>query len=218
MIFWAAVIMGFFREHSMSKWAVSWLFVASLSLLLASGCGSSDQASPGLKGIKVAMIIAHQGFRDEELRRPKEILEKAGAEVRVASSTLEESEGMLGMKAMPDLLVDSLLVADYDAIIFVGGVGAQEYWADSTAHAIAQTARDSGKVLGAICIAPVTLANAGVLSEKRATVWASEKEALRMGGAEYTGADVEVDGKLITANGPGAAKEFGRRIVELLRE
>ena len=109
-------------------------------------------------------------------------------------------------------------MTDYDAVVFVGGVGAQEYWADSTAHAIAKAAVDSGKVLGAICIAPVTLGNAGVLSGKRATVWSSERERLEAGGAVYTGADVEVDGRVVTASGPGAAKEFGKRIATLLSE
>lgn len=189
-----------------------------LGVLLVFGCASGGQKSPSVEGKKVVMIVASQQFRDEELRVPKELLEGAGAQVLVASSTLDESEGMLGMKVRPDLLVDSLRVADQDAVIFVGGVGAQEYWADSTAHAIAQTAVDSGKVLGAICIAPVTLANAGVLSGKRATVWSSVKGNLESAGAVYTGADVEVDGKLITANGPGAAQEFGRRIIKLLSE
>lgn len=194
------------------------IWTATLSLLLAFACASGGQKPPSLEGKKVVMIIARQQFRDEELREPKEILQAAGAQVLVASSALEESEGMLGMKVMPDLLVDSLRVADHDAVVFVGGVGAQEYWADSTAHAIAQAALDSGKVLGAICIAPVTLANAGVLSGKRATVWPTGKEALERGGAHYTGADVEVDGKVVTASGPAAAEKFGRRLVKLLSE
>jgi protease I len=202
----------------MRNWPLSLMLSGALGLLLLFSCASGDQKPQSLEGKKVALIIASQQFRDEELHEPKQILETAGAKVVVVSSTLEESQGMLGMKVRPDLLVDSLRVADFDAVIFVGGVGAQEYWADSTAHAIAQTALDSGKVLGAICIAPVTLANAGVLSGKKATVWSSERERLEAGGAVYTGADVEVDGRLVTANGPGAARAFGKRIVTLLSE
>jgi len=58
------------------------------------------------------------------------------------------------------------------------------------------------EVLGAICIAPVTLAKAGVLEGKRATVWKSEGETLKEHGADYTGASMEADGKIITADGP----------------
>jgi protease I len=197
---------------------MSFVFGGVFGLLLLFSCASGDGKSKPLEGQKAALVIASQGFRDEEFSQPKEILESAGAQVVVISSTLEESKGMLGMRVRPDLSVDSLRVADYEAVIFVGGVGAQEYWDDSTAHAIARAAVESGKVLGAICIAPVTLANAGVLSEKKATVWSSEREKLEEAGAVYTGADVEVDGRMVTASGPGAAEEFGKRIVKLLSE
>ena len=36
-------------------------------------------------------------------------------------------------------------------------------------------------------------------------------------GAEYTGADLEIDGKLITANGPVPAKKYGAALVEALK-
>jgi protease I len=64
----------------------------------------------------------------------------------------------------------------------------------------------------------VTLANAGVLSGRRATVFSSEAGKLKAKGAEYTGAKVERDGKIITGSGPEAAEEFGRAIVKALAE
>ena len=96
----------------MSKRVMSLILSGTLALLLFC-CTSSDQKPRSLEGKKVAMIIASQGFRDEELSEPKEVLESAGAQVVLASSTLEESVGMLGMKVRPELLVDSLRVADY---------------------------------------------------------------------------------------------------------
>jgi protease I len=35
-------------------------------------------------------------------------------------------------------------------------------------------------------------------------------------GAKYTGKSVEVDGNIITGNGPDAAREFGRAIAKAL--
>ena len=107
-----------------------------------------------LAGKKVVMIIARKNFRDEELLKPKQILESEGAEVTVASSTLGTVVGMLGARAESNMLFTDINVADYDAIIFVGGMGASEYWDNATAHKIAQEAIAQGKVLGAICIAP----------------------------------------------------------------
>jgi len=165
---------------------------------------------------KVVMVIAHRNFRDEEFEEPRKILEKEGIEVIIASSSKDTATGMFGATAQPDILISELKVEDYDAIIFVGGSGASEYWNDPTAHKIAKEAVKQGKILGAICISPVTLANASVLEGKRATVWPSEIDKLKEKGALYTGEEVEIDGKIITASGPKAAEEFGKAILEAL--
>ena len=73
------------------------------------------------------------------------------------------------------------------------------------------------KIIAAICIAPVTLANAGILNGKKATVFPSGKNDLIRNGAKYTGDSVTVDGNIITANGPMAAEAFGKKIVEMLK-
>lgn len=164
------------------------------------------------------MIIAKKDFRDEELLQPKEILEKEGIEVTIASSSLSKSRGMLGTIVKPDITLDEVEVDDYDIIIFVGGMGASQYFYDPKAHKIAQEAANKGKVLGAICIAPVILANAGVLKGKNATVWSSECGSLEAQGAHYTGKPVEIDGMVVTANGPKAAEEFGGAIVTCFKK
>jgi len=169
-----------------------------------------------LTGKKVVMIIAEKNFRDEELLEPRKILEEEGTSVTLASTTLRTATGMFGAKATPDILLSELKVDEYDAIIFVGGAGASQYWNDSTAHNIARESLQKNKILCAICIAPVTLANAGVLSGNKATVWESERAKLEAKGVTYTGKAVEIADKIITANGPQAAEEFGRSIARAL--
>ncbi len=165
---------------------------------------------------KVLMIIAERNFRDEELLKPRTILEDRGVEVRIASTTLQNVTGMLGATVKPDILLSDVKVQDYDAITFVGGSGASQYWNDPLAHSIAQASVERGKILCAICIAPVTLANAGVLSGKRATVFSSEKNKLEAKGVIYTGKPVQVEGKIITGEGPQAAEQFGEAIIRAL--
>lgn len=166
---------------------------------------------------KAVMIIAEKDFRDEELLQPKEILEKNGIEVKVASTTLKEAKGVLGAKVKPDILVSDIKINDFDAVIFVGGAGSSQYWDDPVAHKLAQGAVNKDKIIAAICIAPVTLAKAGLLKGKRATVWSSESGQLESAGADYTGEPVEKDGKIITAAGPFAGREFAEEIVEALK-
>jgi len=157
-----------------------------------------------------------KSFEEEEMVKKKVVMVKEGIEVIIASSSKDTATGMFGATAQPDILISELKVEDYDAIIFVGGSGASEYWNDPTAHKIAKEAVKQGKILGAICISPVTLANASVLEGKRATVWPSEIDKLKEKGALYTGEEVEIDGKIITASGPKAAEEFGKAILEAL--
>lgn len=165
---------------------------------------------------KVLMILAHEAFRDEEYDKPRRILETDGVEVTVASSSLGEATGRFGLKAPVDILVKDAAEADYDAIVYIGGGGASEYFTDPAALKLARDFAEAGKVVAAICIAPHTLATAGVLKTKQATCFPSEKDALLRFGAEYTGTAVEVDGNVITADGPESAEEFGEAILEAL--
>jgi protease I len=163
------------------------------------------------------LVIAEQFFRDEEYLQPKAVLEEAGVQVLTASTTTSEVLGKLGARVKPDLLISDLNLAEIDLLVFVGGGGAEQYFDDPVAHNGAKKMVDSGKLLGAICIAPVILARAGLLKGRKATVFIDGKDELRENGAIYTGKQVEVDGKIITANGPEAARLFGEELVRQLQ-
>jgi len=164
----------------------------------------------------VALIIAERNFRDEEYQVPKEILEKAGFKVLTASTVLEQAVGKLGMTVKPDVLVKDLIDRDLAALVFIGGGGSSQYFDDATAHDLVNHFYNQGKVVGAICIAPVILANAGVLKGKKATVFPDGRPDLETKGAIYTGNQVEVDGNLITGSGPEASQAFGEELVAML--
>jgi protease I len=130
-------------------------------LVLLTGCQKregEETSKPGAEGLpmirdkRVVMIIAARNFRDEELQKPKEILERQGARVTIASTNLDEAVGMFGTRIRPEILLKDVIVHDYDAIIFVGGIGATQYWDDPVAHKIAQESVKQDKVLGAICV------------------------------------------------------------------
>jgi len=171
-----------------------------------------------LTGKKVVMIIAPEDFRDEELIEPQNVLTEKGAEVKVASLILDTCRGTLGALVKPDMLVRDIIADQWDAIILVGGPGSRKYWDDGAVYAILSEAVKQNKIVGAICLAPVTCANAGILKGKKATVYETEASRLKEKGAEYSGASVQRDGRIITANGPQAAKEFGETIATALKE
>jgi len=167
---------------------------------------------------KILMIIASNNFRDEEYLQPKQILEHAGAKITTASSSIGSITGMLGATAQATVTIDDADSNNYDAVIFVGGTGASEYFKNKRAHEIAKQTFDSGKIIAAICIAPSTLANAGILEGKSATSYPSEQSNLESKGARYTGEPVTRDSNVITGKGPEAATLFGNEIVSALSE
>lgn len=164
----------------------------------------------------ILFVIAPQVFRDEEYAIPKQVLESLGARTVTASAFAGPCTGKLGMVAQATLGIAEVVSADYDAVVFVGGGGAQVFFDDPEAHRIAREALESGRVLAAICIAPSILAHAGLLQGRRVTSFPSQEEDLVAHGAIYSTDPVVVDSTLITAKGPEAAREFGHEIAQAL--
>jgi len=167
---------------------------------------------------KVVMIIAQEDFRDEEYFETKKVIEDAGVKVVTASVEKGSCNGKLGAKAEAELGLRDVMVYDYKAVVIVGGPGALGLGRYPEFNHIIKTADSAGLVVAAICIAPVLLANAGLLIGKKATVYATDEslEALRAGEAKYDNAEVIVDDNIITGRDYHAPKQFGEEIVKLV--
>lgn len=165
---------------------------------------------------KILMVIAPEQFRDEEYAEPRKIFEQAGMAVTVVSSRSGKAVGKFGLEVQVDTLLKEVHATEYDALVFVGGTGARAYFDDPEAHRLVREATTSERITGAICAAPGILAKSGLLKGKRATSFSEETELLKQGGAIFTGKPVEVDGRIVTGDGPQSAKAFGEKIVEML--
>jgi protease I len=172
---------------------------------------------------KVALIIAYRDFQDKEYSDTREVLENGGMEVKTAASQKGTAEGAVGLKVAVDLPAAEVNPADFDAVVFIGGGGALDYLDNEISYHLAEETIKQNKILAAICISPVILAKAGALKNKKATAWWNplDKEPIKIlkeNGAEFIDKKVVADGKIITANGPAAAKEFGESILKILNE
>ncbi|MCL4079703.1 DJ-1/PfpI family protein [Coriobacteriia bacterium Es71-Z0120] len=165
---------------------------------------------------RVVMVVAPQQFRDEEYEHPREVLRARGAEVVTASTHAGECIGRFGAKAQADAAIGEVDPEEFDAVLFVGGAGSAVYFDDERAHELARSIAQRGGVVAAICIAPSTLAHAGLLRGRRATAYPTQKDDLVAHGATWSDGPVEVDGRIITANGPDAARAFGEAVADAL--
>lgn len=168
---------------------------------------------------KVLLIVAHIGFQSVEYGATKKALEDAGIQVTTGSNVPGLATSKTGEKIMTDVVLDEVKVREYDGIFFIGGPGALDNLNVEESYGIIHEAIALGKLWGAICIAPRILAEAGVLEGKKVTGWNGDSDLPRIlekAGAIYVADHVVVDDKLITADGPDAAEEFGKAILSKL--
>lgn len=165
---------------------------------------------------RVLAVIAFERFRDEEYLVPREAFEQAGIGVTTCASSLGTASGKLGAQVEVDVRLADAGPDEYDAVVFVGGPGSKDYWDDETAHALARAFDEAGKLVCAICSAPITLARAGLLEGRSAACFEGDRAELERAGATYMGAEVTLDGRFITGSGPAAAEAFAHTIIERL--
>ncbi len=164
------------------------------------------------------MVLPYQQYQEDELNVPRDYFQSMGYSVVLASKGVETATGMSGESAAIDLDLKDVKVSDYVAVVFVGGEGIYNLKLneDSSYQALAKAAIAQKKLTGAICLGPWILADAGLLTGKKAT--ASETDHLKAKGAIVSDEAVVRDGNIITGNGPSAAQEFAEAIVAALEE
>jgi len=170
---------------------------------------------------RILFVVSFSNFRDEEYFIPKDFLKSAGVSTKVTSNQTGKAKGVDGGEVLIDFEISQVKIDDFDVLVFIGGPGCLDDLDNKKSYNLIQNFFLKEKIICAICISPVILANAGILKGKRATVWSNSmnKKAINLikeKGAIFKDDLVVVDGKIITANGPLAALEFAQKIKETL--
>jgi 4-methyl-5(b-hydroxyethyl)-thiazole monophosphate biosynthesis len=163
---------------------------------------------------RVAVILA-DGFEEVEAMAIIDVLRRAGIDTIIAGLHGGHIASARNVKVIPDTVIDAVKADDFDMIVLPGGQpGSDSLNADVRVKELITDFSRKGKLTGAICAAPIVLANAGVLKGKRATSYPSYKD--KLGGAVYEEKSVVTDGNVMTSRGAGTALSFGLAIVERL--
>ena len=161
-----------------------------------------------------AYLFLKDGFEEIEALTPVDFLRRADAEVVMVSATEDLTvTGAHGIGVVCDrLLEDPAAFEDADMIILPGGQpGTDRLLGDERILALVRSYHAAEKYVAAICAAPMVLGKAGILEGKKATCYPGCEGGLR--GAQYTRKEVETDGKIITAHGPGGAMAFASALI-----
>lgn len=169
---------------------------------------------------KVLLVVAQEGYQQVEYGEPKKILEAADIDVVTASTLAGAAIAKDGSSTHVDILLDKVNASSYAGIFFIGGPGALEHLDNEKSYRLIKDAAKAMIPFGAICISTRILAKTGVLINKRATGWNEDGELdalYREYNVDYVPDDVVVDGNIVTAVGPQAAKAFGKAILDLVK-
>jgi protease I len=169
------------------------------------------------------LIVATDGFEEWELFGPREILQKRGAEVVLASLKLDPIQASVhddpGRTIRPDLTVDDANADDFDALILPGGVRNPDLLrVHGNVIALIRAFNDQGKPIGAICHAPWLLVEADLLRGRKATSWPSIRTDLRNAGATVVDEAAVTDGNIVTSRKPDDVEPFTAALVDLIED
>jgi protease I len=156
-----------------------------------------------LPGKNIVLVIAPQDFCGRQLDVCRGFFESEGARVTVASVRTGTVRSMQGDLSTVKLALGALNEQDFDALLVVGGPGAEVHlWPDRQLQALALGASAAKKIVGGICLGPVVLARAGILSGRQATVSdrPEARDELRQANATLEAQGVVRAEHVITAN------------------
>jgi protein deglycase len=161
---------------------------------------------------KILMPLA-DGFEDIEAFVVIDVLRRAGLDVTTVGLTGKNVESAQKMRVMADTSFHDIDPKTFDVIVLPGGnPGYKNLMRSQAINLAVHDFAKQGKIIAAICGAPLLLAKAGLLEGKRATIHPGWEKELDMPRSDR----VVVDGNFITSQGPGTTFEFAFAIVSKL--
>ena len=166
---------------------------------------------------KVYQFLA-TGFEEIEALIPLDIMRRGGVEVvNVSVTGSRVVEGAHGVKIEADVLIEDADFADADLLMLPGGLpGATNLNVHEGVKKALVEHNVRGRMIGAICAAPMVLGGLGMLEGKRATCYPGFEKYLD--GAEYTNELCTVDGNITTGEGPAAALPYAYTLLAALTD
>jgi protease I len=175
-----------------------------------------------LSGQKVAILVEN-GFEQEELTRPREALEQAGAITEIVSPAGSQVRGWnhteWGDRFNVDVPLGVADPAEYDALLLPGGVmNPDKLRVNPQALNFVRAFFAAGRPVAAICHAPWTLIDAGVVKGRKLTSYESIQTDLKNAGALWVNQEVVVDSGLVTSRKPADIPAFNVKMIEEFAE
>jgi protein deglycase len=164
--------------------------------------------------MKVLVPLA-EGFEEIEAVTIIDVLRRAEIEVVTAGVGGKSVKGSHDIVVTAEYEISEIVESDFGAVILPGGMpGSAHLREDSKIISIIRKVDERKGIVAALCAAPIVLAEAGLLAERKVTCFPGFEKELH--GADYKEEPVMVDGNIITGKGPGCAIPFALKLVEIM--
>ncbi len=163
---------------------------------------------------KRVLCLLADGFEEIEFAAPVDLLRRAGVEVLVAALNGTGANGRSGIRVTADATLGQLSHDDFDLLLIPGGPAVAELRRDGRAASLALAFAAAGKMVAAICAAPLVLHDARLLDGRMFCAHHSVVDQLPSALKQR----VAEDGNLITSRGAGTAIDFGLALVARLTD
>jgi protease I len=175
-----------------------------------------------LEGKTVAFLAA-EGVEQVELTEPWKAVQDAGGTPELISLEGGHVQAFNHLDKGDTFAVDHTAadadVSRYDGLVLPGGVANPDFLrTDADAVGFVRAFFDAAKPVAAICHAPWTLIDAGVVKGRTLTSWPSLETDLRNAGATWVDEEVHVDQGLVTSRKPDDLPAFCGKLVEEVAE
>ena len=174
-----------------------------------------------INGKTIAFLVAAEGIERVELTEPWAAVVEAGGSPVLLSPEKGEVQTFDHLDKAETLPVDKAVkdadLADYDALVLPGGVANPDALRlDGDAVGFIRDFVGTGKPVAAICHAPWTLVEAGVLQGRTLTSWPSLRTDITNAGGTWVDQQVVKDGNLITSRNPDDIPAFTKALLDAL--
>lgn len=167
---------------------------------------------------KRVLVPISRGTEELEAVGIIDILRRAGITVIIAGET-EIISCANGVRIMPEKIIDELYNDSlYDAIVIPGGLsGVTNLEINDNFDVLLRNHFDQGKLIAAICAAPIILASKKILT-KDSIITSHPSVKNTFVNNNYSEDDVVVDNNIITSRGAGTVIPFALSIIEYLSD
>jgi 4-methyl-5(b-hydroxyethyl)-thiazole monophosphate biosynthesis len=166
---------------------------------------------------QAVLVLLAEGFEEIEAVCLIDLLRRAGLQVTTAALQHLLVNGAHGIPIQADQRLAEVEHQHFDLILLPGGLlGTHNLAHDPRVIQLLQQQHQQEGWLGAICAAPMVLAQAGLLHNKTITCYPGTLAPDQPQNGHHTGNAIEQDGKIVTSRGPGTALDFGLILIELL--